>query len=266
MVGVAGPGGDRGDGSRLSDLKAAYARQQERYRDPSPPGLQRLEQGVQRRLQRIAHLRTVAEEAQAEAARLSAEVAGLERGIEALLGDTLEAWQRRHPEAWSPVGVPAFRAWTVTDRSVSGAVVVWREPRLVALCGKSPGGEVPHTDGRCSSPPCGIYAVKRIARLREFRFTDEWLAGLVGLSGKVVEHEDGYRAAAAEVVALVGIAGSDVYRTEDRTVLEDLFARPASRRRLERIPRPADVWGWMDGWFSEVMERRMGWTSVGSSG
>lgn len=100
---------------------------------------------------------------------------------------------------WSPVPMLGFRLWQLTSLGVRGVVQAWEEPRLVAACPWGPGA--PHETTCCR---CGIYALKEAG--------DLWLArpgawpgviyGLVALSGKVIEHERGYRGQRAEVAAV----------------------------------------------------------------
>ena len=89
---------------------------------------------------------------------------------------------------------------------------------------------VPHTDGRCGHPPCGLYAAKDVRDL-DFPALNALgrrrvALGLVALAGKVVEHEHGYRARRAEVRAMAVIGAGRVVRIGDRTTIERLFADP----------------------------------------
>jgi hypothetical protein len=89
---------------------------------------------------------------------------------------------------------------------------------------------VPHTDGRCGYPPCGLYCFKEPEQLiGAFGLpTGSRLAvvGLVSLSGKVVEHENGYRAQKARVLAAAAVGRGMVVRIEGEARLRSLFARP----------------------------------------
>jgi len=134
---------------------------------------------------------------------------------------------------WSPVPVLAFRAWGVRGL-LRGVVGAWQEPAYRAGCFGT-GGErfdpaVPHTDGSCGSPPCGIYAVKEAeALVRDVGFVSgrgRVALGVVELSGKVVEHTRGYRASHVRVVALVVAGDGRLVRVEGEARLRCLFAAP----------------------------------------
>lgn len=114
----------------------------------------------------------------------------------------------------------AWRAW---DRP-------FREARCVTGRTELDDGEVPHTDGRCGEPPCGIYAFKEPAQvlaafgLPEARRRNVY--GLVALSGKVVEHERGYRGQRAAVVAAAVAGRGLLVRVEGLERLQSLFLAP----------------------------------------
>jgi hypothetical protein len=57
--------------------------------------------------------------------------------------------------------------------------------------------------------------------------TRNYLAGLVALGGKVVEHEHGYRAARAEVASAALIGRSREVFSSDPDVIAAIFADPA---------------------------------------
>jgi len=85
---------------------------------------------------------------------------------------------------------------------------------------------VPHVRGECGSPLCGIYATKSLETL--FRFfaggvVREVALGLVSLSGRVVDHDLGYRAARAQAVSLAVIRGQDLYLTENPGEIDRFF-------------------------------------------
>ena len=99
---------------------------------------------------------------------------------------------------------------------------------MAALCGRNRGrDEVPHSDGRCPAPACGIYALPGLEPiLRELSPNWSGAVGLVELSGKVVEHEHGYRAERAHTVALAMIGQGRVLLTDAPEVLATAFGDP----------------------------------------
>lgn len=225
---------------RLDDLRIEFETLSRRYGLTPPPELTRILTVEQRRRYRMRHLQSVIEETQIELRILREEVEGLAKGLELALANAIDTARREHNEGWSPVPVIGYRLWSVTDEGIIGYRVKWTEPTLEAFCGHGAGeDEVPHTDGRCGPPACGIYAAKNPTELIDslYDHDGEWLMGMVELSGKVVEHQRGYRAKRATVVAIVGFDSRGSYEATESADLVRLFDRPASRAGLRRAPR-----------------------------
>jgi len=137
------------------------------------------------------------------------------------------------PQFWSPTPVVGFRMWDLRDR-IYGSFRPWSKPEYEAVCLSPSTGtdysEVPHSDGRCGPPPCGLYCFKEAEQLlAAFGLPTgkaRVVVGLVALSGKVVEHERGYRAKRAKVVAAAVVGAGRVVRVEGAERLEALFGRP----------------------------------------
>ncbi len=129
----------------------------------------------------------------------------------------------REPPAaafWSPVPIVGFRLWRLTSRGVLGVVQAWPGPRLEARCPRGPG--VPHDAPNCR---CGIYALKDPGALWALRpgAGPILVYGLAALSGKVVEHEHGYRARCAEVMAVVVMRNGAMLCRSDPAWIARLF-------------------------------------------
>jgi hypothetical protein len=133
---------------------------------------------------------------------------------------------------WSPTAIPGYRMWEVRD-GLLGYVRQWTTPSYTAGCVRRNGREVddphvPHTDGSCGRPPCGIYAAKHLGDLglthAKVHAARRRAFGLVALSGKVVEHERGYRAAHAATRAIVVVGGGMLVPVADPDLLHSLFA------------------------------------------
>jgi hypothetical protein len=112
---------------------------------------------------------------------------------------------------WSPNAVLGYRIWAIDRGRLHGAWKPWQTHHLVAECDKP--GPIPHTDGRCASVAfgCGIYAAKSVVALldtHDVTLDSRLVVGLVGLEGRVVEHEQGYRAKEAIVLAAAVATGS----------------------------------------------------------
>jgi hypothetical protein len=146
----------------------------------------------------------------------------------------------RLPVLWSPTAVLGFRAWRMMKTGMNGAVKRWRTPIYAAGCVtgtvERTDAEVPHTDGECANPPCGVYAVKEPSEITA-KLTPIWNAmGMVALSGKVVEHEIGYRAAHGTVVAIVVHKHGKLHRFENEDSIARLFrAGEAALGRADRV-------------------------------
>lgn len=257
--------------------------------------------GSATRLQR--HL----EERTAAAAGVEAEIEELERTIDSIEGDIISlqaemveilrrsitdseekirraAHARRQRRAvklgdvgrntmWSPVAVMGYRAWKWSEDGLHGVRQPWLDPRLTAVCSEGEG--LPHTDGRCAEVAygCGIYAAKSFDLLMsEFGvFPDYRVAiGLVGLEGKVVEHQRGYRSEIATVLALAVIDRRNLYLIDGSDRLAALFTPPVRLWRLGTtplpLPRPASsAWPAVGTFLEDQARRNQTWTSASPS-
>jgi hypothetical protein len=189
---------------------------QVRYGIPAVPAADRLDDRLRAVRGRLRHVEEQIAELTAERIRLRQEAAGYEKGLTLAIGSELDRLRRRHGEAWSPTPIRAYRMWSLSDGGLRGARTQWLSPWLAAVCARGNGSlEVPHTDGRCGRPPCGIYTAKHPDLLLQgIGSPGSGAMGLVELTGKVVEHGRGYRAARARVVAL-GLIGGGRWLTTD---------------------------------------------------
>ena len=193
----------------------------------SPQALERLLLGLRRRNARLRHLRDRHAEIQAELSVLETEMQGMEKAVRLLLNDAIERARSERGYSWSPSAVLGFRVWLIRDKGLHGYRVQWKHRSLRARCGIS-GTEtgVPHTGDECGRPPCGIYAAKDVTEVmtEHARVDIRRLAvGLVGMTGKVVEHERGYRGEEATALALAFLRGPSLHVTDDPAEIELLF-------------------------------------------
>lgn len=108
-------------------------------------------------------------------------------------------WADARPEPseefWSPDPIQGWRVWKWNGRVLKGSYERdWPLDRLKAdcvVCDDPPGWDC----------PCGIYAMKDHRSLPSSR-SGPTIVGKVELSGRVVEHEDGYRASNARITEL----------------------------------------------------------------
>jgi hypothetical protein len=160
------------------------------------------------------------------------------------LGRTVSVMRRTSP-------ILAFRAWGISSGRLRGARAAWPVPTVEARClgpGQHAAGadDVPHTDATCGPSPCGVYATKTAASALAALGCDGPVAlGVVALSGKVVEHEYGYRAAAATAVALLVVSHGEALPC-DGVEVDEMFLAPeaaiaAARGRARRLPGPGQA-------------------------
>ena len=171
---------------------------------------------------------------------------------------------------WSPTAVLGYRVWMLIKDGLYGARYRWETSSLAAVC-RVP-GELPHTDGRCAQVAfgCGIYAAKDPgALMRSVGGTHRgrFGVGLVGLEGKVVEHERGYRAERATVLALALVDRGTVRMVDDTDELEFLFRNPLARRPLEsddaRLPTEvSSLRAAIREYLNTQAQRRESWISA----
>lgn len=147
-----------------------------------------------------------------------------------LIEDILDRVRNERGERWSPVAVRAFRVWRIEDDQIKGNQVRWAEPWLESHCLRQiPGEDLPHSEGRCGPPACGIYAVKSLdwypIEVSNVSMNNS-VVGVVALSGKVVEHTAGYRAERARVIAVSVRSRGRRLMTGDFPTIETLFEDP----------------------------------------
>jgi hypothetical protein len=243
---------------RLNELQSELDLLRLRYRGVSvPPELDRLQLAMGRRQARADHLRGQVASLLDEVSRIEAEIAGCRKGYEALLADTVERIKRDQREGWSPFPVLGFRLWGWRDGLLHGAWQPWKTTSKTATCGRG-NTEVPHSDGRCGRLGCGIYATKDLSTLlHEHTGPNDhgYLAGMVELTGKVVEHENGYRAARAEVVAGVLVSADRILPTCDPAELDEVFRRPGESMEKWGRARSATVWDEIERFMAPASDR-----------
>lgn len=160
-------------------------------------------------------------------------------------------WPDGDQPMWSPWPIVGYRLWISSFDGVYGATGFrWEQPRLSAECRrpKQPSRDsAPHlaVDAVCHGL-CGINAYSDpdvlVERAQQTpmrrRLTSglapigdplpEGLYGAVSLSGRVVEHEDGYRAQHARVIGLVLPIDTTVWATTDLAAIELTFVKPGA--------------------------------------
>lgn len=251
----------------ITALLAEIQRYRARYGAlPDPTRTGRIEAGIARRQTRVELLRHQLAELSEEISVLDRELVGMRAALVVHLREALVRMQREHTEGWSPTPIVAYRMWALFHDRIEGVRQPWREPRLTARCGQGFDSEdVPHTDGRCGRLGCGVYAAMDPAALMESfapPVDHGYVAGAVALTGKVVEHETGYRANTAEVIAVVAVHRTGVLASRDRSTIAALFGDPAGT-----IAASSLTCDWSRHMTIEYLEQTGGhpWTSASSA-
>lgn len=198
--------------------------------------------------------------ARSELGAVRAEIEGSRTTGALLIEEILDRVRIDQGEAWSPNPFRGFRVWRIHEKAIWGNQVVWPEPKMEGRCLRSiPGDDVPHSVTRCGPPACGIYAVKNLDMFPpEIGATEmrDSVVGVVALSGKVVEHELGYRASQARVLAVAVNRGGRRRLFMSQDEITDLFRDPIGtvedrsedeessevRRILEAIQKEEKSW------------------------
>lgn len=207
---------------QVDSLERSIARRQERHH-----ALRR----------RLGDLEKRLSETRAELRAITNEITGSRATGALLIEDILDRVRQDNDERWSPTPLRGYRVWRIESGAIWGNQVPWPEPRLEGRCLRSiPGEDIPHPSGRCGPPACGIYAVKDLdmfpASVGRCEMRDI-AVGVVGLTGKVIEHELGFRAQRASVVALAIHHRGTRVSTNQAPEIEALFRAPGDA--VERL-------------------------------
>ncbi len=256
---------------RIVELRAEVRRYQARYGTlEGMDDVLRAESALAARQRRYDWLVEEAERIARQMPAAESEVERLEDWMEFCLADVIARTQKAHAEGWSPVPVMGYRLWAVTPEGLNGVRMTWPGRTMVATCRlRSGDDEVPHTDGGCGRLGCGVYAAKSVDRLlHEFDLDGigDVAVGLVALTGKVVEHETGYRGAMATVVALAAELDTHLLVTSDPTHIERVFAHPAVIEAEPEVEEPRQRLLQMEAYVEQQARRSAPWTLASNSG
>lgn len=263
------------------------------------PAVGRIRQRLEERAAEVAGLRAELRRLEEEASRIEAEVAIHQRALVAALRDVLAvavpaatdsspraasgAAARKDRESeepveleemWSPTAVLGFRAWAIEPDGLHGAWERWATPSLEARCAAGIGGRIPHTDGSCAEVAygCGIYAAKTpgamTRKLRRLKRLDT-VVGLTGLEGKVVEHDRGYRAERATVLAVAMVERGRLRLVAEPEDVVPVFEAPSAVPLLGTLVVPADdaaLRAEIRRFMKEQHRRYATWTSASNGG
>lgn len=228
--------------------------------------IEETERKVARDRNQIRHLEEQAAEINEQIRVRRQEAGGRMKLLEAVLKDAARDLGLLLEEHWSPTPVLGYRAWEISGNCLVGVKTSWRTPSMSAICLKNAGSEgIPHSDGRCGRLGCGIYAAKSIQHIIEsdqLAPADQYVLGLVALEGKVVEHEHGYRAEKATIVAVAAGIHTMQIRTSDETTIEELCTDPqlAIDHRGDPFDCKADAIDRAVDYLTSQHTRRSTWT------
>lgn len=193
----------------------------------------RLEQSIRRReyrlgaaKRRVAELEKMLAECRHEAQVLTREITESRRLGALLVDEIIEKVRVEMGEAWSPRPIRGFRAWSVRLDGFYGATDSrWETPTMEATCLRNvPLEDIPHRQTGCGPPACGVYATKSLEFLGGGGKVDRHVAmGVVAMTGKVIEHEHGYRGARATAVAMVVRLGGQWLLSDAPKVIGAMF-------------------------------------------
>ena len=224
---------------RLGRYRELLRRYRDRYEiEDLAESFDRLEATQMRRERQLAALRRRASQLESDLVEVKAkidavksEIEGTEKAQEVLAAEIVEDARMRFTEAWSPLPILGYRTWVIHENRLRGVKLIWTQPNMAARClTRVPGEDVPHSERRCGAPACGVYATKS---LRPFTGSGYGLAGrelaigVVAMTGKVIEHDVGYRAGHARAVAAVARMSGRWFSFDSPDSTADLFADPA---------------------------------------
>lgn len=225
---------------RLAELRAEVRLYQDRYGElAGMMAVAKANSAMAARQRRLEALAAEHDRIQQQMESMTSEVRRLERWVEFCLEEVIVRAKQDHAEGWSPTAVLGFRLWGVASDGLYGVKMAWPGRTVTAACLTKPGaGEIPHTDGRCGRLGCGVYAAKTVDPLfTEFDVSaiGDLALGLVAMTGKVVEHDAGYRSAEATVVAIGASLGSHLLLTSDPHRIDALFEDPTVIRAEREV-------------------------------
>jgi hypothetical protein len=202
--------------------------------------VERLDISIQRRRSRIKHLDSQIDRLMQERDRLEGEVLGCFHGAEALLVDLIDRLETLDGPSWSPDPVPGYSVLEVEGGFVHDGDHTWMKPLLRPGC-PSWRRDAPHQSAACAALPCGVLAYKSIDKLPEISGGTLRAVAEIAMSGRVIEHTDGYRAEVGEIVALVAFDETHWFSSRDPDQIDSFVAAPAVTFDLLAAPIPVDA-------------------------
>lgn len=227
--------------ARVERLRSRYDTLKRRLRrTDGVDEVERLDASIQRRRSRIRHLDSEIDRLMEERDRLEGEVLGCFHGAEALLVDLIDRLEELEGPSWSPDPVPGFTILDAQAGSITDGDHIWTTPVLRPGC---PSGrwDAPHESAACAGLPCGVLAYKSTDELPGISGGALQAVAEIAMSGRVIEHTDGYRAEVGEIVALVAFDEFRWFRTRFADQIDSFVAAPAETFDQLAAPIPVDA-------------------------
>ena len=192
-------------------------------------------------MRRLEHLGEQLTRITSERDRVEREVLGCLTGSEALLTDLVSRFEAIDGHDWTPIPIVGYVRWTSDGGAMSDGGSTWESDSAIARCPISAPGNLPHATSRCAERDCGIVALRRLHDLDDHRGAGMTAVGRLALTGRVVEHEHGFRAELASATAIVVADGTRWFRTADVVQIERFFAAPEATFAELSAPMPTDA-------------------------
>jgi hypothetical protein len=226
---------------RVNQLRLRYDTLKRRLRRADGVDeIERLDVSIQRRRSRIRHLNSEIDRLMEERDRLEGEVLGCFHGAEALLVDLIDRLETLDGPSWSPDPIPGFSILEAVGGVLHDGDHAWTTPVLRPSC-PSVGPNAPHERAACAALACGVLAWKSIDKLPEIGGAGLRAVAEVAMSGRVIEHTDGYRAEVGEIVSVVAFDDTRWFRSRYVGQIDWFVAQPIETFEQLAAPIPADA-------------------------
>ena len=227
--------------ARVNRLRLRYETLKRRLRRADGVDeVERLDASIQRRRNRVRHLDSQIDRMMAERAHLEGEILGCFHGAEALLVDLIDRLEALDGPSWSPDPVPGILILEVEGGLVRDGDHGWITPVVRPGC---PSGRpnAPHEGASCSDSACGVLAYKSLDRLPGISGGSLRAVAEIAMSGRVIEHVDGYRAEVGEIISMVAFDESRWFRTRYPAQIDWFVAEPEKTFDELAAPIPANA-------------------------
>lgn len=202
--------------------------------------VERLDASIQRRRNRLRHLNAQIDRLVDERDQLEREILGCFHGAEALLIDLIDGLEALEGPSWSPEPVPGYTILDVVGPFIHDGDHTWSTPTLQPGC-PTERPDPPHQAPACAELPCGVLAYRSIDGLPAISGGTLQAVAELAMSGRVIEHVDGYRAQVGEIVSLVAFDDTNWFQTRNPDQIESFVIEPVETFDTLAAPIPPDA-------------------------